>query len=320
VGITAWSSPCGVAGCNKIIVGGTTIGGNYANNLFLESEAASIIFNTNGRTSASVPNMIVHSSGNVGIGTFTPTGAFDVGGTSTSTFYTFLNGLRLSGADLSIYHDVSNNDLTFHTNWSSRTSGSILLCTRATARLTIDGPTGNVLLINGLIFAADNWQRSSDSTRQRVFFASNGTNYYQGYNGNGTYNHEFRKSANAVTMGIQEAGNGSCTGSFTNGSSSYMFAGGLRIGGHYGNTLYNDTKLLGITTLNKIIFNTGTSLANYATRMTIDTSGNVGIGNNAPWAPLNVGDCSVANSNGFINFGKRDNAGAFRNFKLQINN
>jgi hypothetical protein len=31
-----------------------------------------------------------------------------------------------------------------HTNWSSTTSGSILLCTRATTRLTIDGPTGNV--------------------------------------------------------------------------------------------------------------------------------------------------------------------------------
>jgi hypothetical protein len=49
-------------------VGGTTIGGNYANNLFFESAASSIIFNTNGRTSSSVPNMIVHSSGNVGIG------------------------------------------------------------------------------------------------------------------------------------------------------------------------------------------------------------------------------------------------------------
>jgi hypothetical protein len=53
-------------------------------------------------------------------------------------------GLRLSGRDISIYHNVPNNDMAFHTNWSSTTSGSILLCTRATARLTIDGPTGNV--------------------------------------------------------------------------------------------------------------------------------------------------------------------------------
>ncbi len=48
------------------------MGGNYANNLVFESAAASIIFNTNGGTSNSVPNMIVHSSGNVGIGTLTP--------------------------------------------------------------------------------------------------------------------------------------------------------------------------------------------------------------------------------------------------------
>ena len=45
--------------------------------------------------------------------------AFDVGGTSTSTFYTFLNGLRLSGRDISIYHNIINSPLTFHTNWGA---------------------------------------------------------------------------------------------------------------------------------------------------------------------------------------------------------
>jgi hypothetical protein len=31
------------------------------------------------------------------------------------------------------------------------------------------------------------------------------------------------------------------------------------------------------------------------TRMTIDwATGSVGIGNTAPWAPLNIGDCSLA--------------------------
>jgi hypothetical protein len=48
--------------------------------IFFESAAASIILNTNGRTSASVPNMIVHSSGNVGIGTLTPNNILQVGG------------------------------------------------------------------------------------------------------------------------------------------------------------------------------------------------------------------------------------------------
>ncbi len=80
---------------------------------------------------------------NTYIQTITPNASatFDVGETSTSTFYTFLNGLRLSGRDISIHHNVPNNDMAFHTNWSSTTNVSILLCTRATSTLSIDGPT-----------------------------------------------------------------------------------------------------------------------------------------------------------------------------------
>jgi hypothetical protein len=57
-------------------IGGTAFGGNYANNFFIESAFSSIILNTNGRSSASIPNMIVHSSGNVGIGTTNPISLF----------------------------------------------------------------------------------------------------------------------------------------------------------------------------------------------------------------------------------------------------
>ena len=82
-------------------------------------------------------------------------------------------------------------------------------------------------------------------------------------------------------MKIASDGNITCTGNFTNGSSSYMYAGGLRIGGFdTGNTLYNGTNSLGITALNNIIFNTGTSLENYAARMTITNDGKIGIGGN----------------------------------------
>ncbi len=35
-------------------------------------------------------------------------------------------------------------------------------------------------------------------------------------------------------------------------------------------------------------FSTGTSLSNYANRLTIDTVGNVGINNNSPWVDLNL--------------------------------
>jgi len=78
------------------------------------------------------------------------------------------------------------------------------------------------------------------------------------------------------------------SGTITNGSSSYLFAGGLRIGGFDGNTLYNGTNTIGITALNKINLLTGTSLANYATRMTVDTNGNVGINNTNPQYKLHI--------------------------------
>lgn len=64
-----------------------------------------------------------------------------------------------------------------------------------------------------------------------------------------------------------------------------MFAGGLRIGGFDGNTLYNSTNPIGITALNNINLLTGTSLANYAIRLSVDTNGVVNIGNNLTGAP-----------------------------------
>ena len=80
-------------------------------------------------------------SNNVYINTTTANSgaALDVGGTSTSTFYTFLNGLRISGRDISIYHNIVNSPLAFHTNWGSTTNDYISFNTRATARLSIDG-------------------------------------------------------------------------------------------------------------------------------------------------------------------------------------
>jgi len=84
-----------------------------------------------------------------------------------------------------------------------------------------------------------------------------------------------------------------CAGDISSGSSSYICAGGLRIGGWDGNTLYNDTRAFGITKLNNIYFSTGTSLANYRNRLVIDTVGNVGINNTSPWVDffLKFGRC-----------------------------
>jgi hypothetical protein len=53
---------------------------------------------------------------------------------------------------------------------------------------------------------AGEWLRSSDTSSQRLFFAVNGTTCYQGFNSNGTYNHEWRNSGGTNTMGLNEGG------------------------------------------------------------------------------------------------------------------
>jgi hypothetical protein len=79
----------------------------------------------------------------------------------------------------------------------------------------------------------------------------------------------------APTEFLDVNGNIKCSQAITTGDFN-SFLGGLRINGNdTGNTLYNDTRQLGITALNNIIFNTGTNLANYTTRMLIDTNGNI---------------------------------------------
>jgi hypothetical protein len=93
--------------------------GNYANNLFLESAAASTFFNTNGRTSASVPNMKVHLSGNVGIGTLTPNNMLQVGNVGRlrisdgPTYYSILGTLDTDGATNTRMVIVAIQDLVF---------------------------------------------------------------------------------------------------------------------------------------------------------------------------------------------------------------
>lgn len=69
-------------------IGGTAFNGNYANNLFIESAQGSIIFNTNGRTSSSVPNMKINNDGHI-----ETSGYIYAGGTPTT------NALRISGND-----------------------------------------------------------------------------------------------------------------------------------------------------------------------------------------------------------------------------
>ncbi len=92
----------------------TTLGSGLRGDLVFSAR------NTTVNTDVAVERMRITSSGIVCIRSNTPnTGAtLDVGGTSASTYYTYLNGLRLSERNISIHHNVPNNDMTFHTNWS----------------------------------------------------------------------------------------------------------------------------------------------------------------------------------------------------------
>ena len=84
---------------------------------------------------------------------------------------------------------------------------------------------------------------------------------------------------------------------------TYSYFGGLRIAGWDGNTLYNGTNPIGITALSNVSIQTGTNLANYATRFFINTSGNVGIGITTGLSSLLTVNGSISLiSNGAINF------------------
>ena len=69
----------GGANDSYIGLGGSTYTGNYQANLFIQSPT-SLVFNTNGNTSTSLPTMIITSTSNVGIGKTNPGTALDVNG------------------------------------------------------------------------------------------------------------------------------------------------------------------------------------------------------------------------------------------------
>ena len=107
-------------------------------------------------------------------------------------------------------------------------------------------------------------------------------------------------------------GNVTCTGQISNGSNSYIYAGGLRIGGHdTGNTIWQNTGNLGISanTGNNILFHIGNGLE----RMRINNSGRIGVANTNPQSMLHLGNCEVINSAPVIVFGKNVNNVGFRN-------
>jgi hypothetical protein len=104
---------------------------------------------------------------------------------------------------------------------------------------------------------------------------------------------------------IDAANNVTCTGQISNGSNSYIYAGGLRLGGFdTGNTIWQNTRNLGISanTGNNIIFYIG----NGSERMRINSAGDVGIGITNPNCKLYI---NTNAGNGVNSFGLRIGSG-----------
>ena len=103
----------------------------------------------------------------------------------------------------------------------------------------------SLLDVRGAITLGNNvWHNSTDGIN-RLYFNNNGTTFFHSGNTNGD-GFRFRNTAQSDIVIITDAGNVSCTGNITNGSGSYIYAGGLRIGGFDGNTIYQSGNI-GIT-------------------------------------------------------------------------
>jgi hypothetical protein len=111
-------------------VGGSALGGNYQNNLFLESQTGAIILNTNGRTSSSTPNFLIKTNGNI-----ETSGNIAIGTNNSDTYKLNVNGSANINGSLRLLTDTwltssdgqnrfyfANNALTYYKGYGQYTT------------------------------------------------------------------------------------------------------------------------------------------------------------------------------------------------------
>jgi hypothetical protein len=172
----------------------------------------------------------------------------------------YAGGLRLGGFDTgnTIWNGNTNMGITVNSGYTlslGMNGGNGAIMTINNTSATISQPTtiNASLNIGGILTVLkNNWILSSDSIL-RIYFQNDGTTFFHSGNTNGD-GFIFRNTAQGDIVTITDTGNITNTGSITSGSGSYIYAGGLRIGGFDGNTLYQ-TGNIGISA------NTGSTIS-----------------------------------------------------------
>jgi len=183
-------------------LGGSTFEGNYRGNLFFESASGSIILNASGRTSTSIPNMIIHSTGNVGIGTNNPdsklhimtsdntaitTNLLNFKNTSDYGIYATSASISTRGNTIDFYSRDFNNGLGISTRpiISLRPEGNVGIGTTNPTNILQVGDGGRLRISNSTSdYTLIGSKETDDSNNTRIVISGNNRT---GYNGNIQY-------------------------------------------------------------------------------------------------------------------------------------
>jgi len=251
------------------------------------SDEDKIRFDTGG-----TERMIIDSTG-VGIGTSSPARALEINSGSSPIIESVASGsnnssLRLRGSLSTghywdIQHVHSDNDLSFGWSGSEKVritdTGNVGIGTTSPAQmLTLSNGT---FQINGSSSFSSNVEIGRVGGDNNMGFATGGSERMRidssGNIGIGTsspgYQLDLRRNDTGTTpsLGIRQLGTGDASMAFQTTTSPYGFIIGVDA---------SDGE--------KFKFSTGTSDVGTATKLTIDTSGNVGIGTNSPTEKLTV--------------------------------
>ena len=314
-------------GTNTIVASGDTLGGivfsgangtGYSDAAYIQcfvdgTPGASadmpgrLVFSTSSDGSATpAERMRIDSSGNVGIGTNTPStyGKFSAVSASPAIYRFMHSG---NGGSDSVTLSLGSD------NSSYLSSHAILLATQN------GGVTGYLLDI------------SSSGTNSRLTLQTSGTNNYLGFNTSGSERMRINSSGNVGIGtaspgakldvqggqgGISNPANGTVnvvdTTSAAQGVGGQIVFRGNYTGTtatQYGSiTAYKESATVDGTQYGaSLIFNTRTQGGNNTEKMRIDSSGNVGIGTSSPTSRLQIGDSTV-NANNILRFGKTASA------------